>query len=192
MLPTATDTVTLPRQFTTLVEDVASHSPWLITHWGTQLAIGFRGDAAYHQRCFNWAHNHGVTLGSLHYPYDRSAPLAYIVVREKRNADDEVEVPSLTYLIAGLRAQFRTEIIMAKEIAPLAVRTILPDEPEVDDAVTVEEDLDDERIEALAAERATQFLKTHFLATSFLRHEPHSYAPVFETHEPAFDGADEE
>lgn len=72
----------------TLFQDVIENgSPWLISSWGENLALGFKGSPPYIQRCFNWAVNTGVVSKGARLNWFHEAvtgKLAYVCPKSRR------------------------------------------------------------------------------------------------------------
>ena len=67
----------------TLSQDIADNSPLLLSAYGLHLALGFKGSPDFIRRCYNWAINHGIAKGDLHWPFDKTGRLAYILVENR-------------------------------------------------------------------------------------------------------------
>jgi hypothetical protein len=140
---------------------------FVIAYWGAGLALGFKADprrplAAQEaiQRCFNWAVNTGVTKGGLSYVYDESA-IGYVCTTHED-------------IMKGLIAQFRAEIIMAREVPPLVDEW--PEDSEDGPVIEYDEPL----IESMATARAQAFLRDRVTYEPFLANTvTTSLAPVY-------------
>ncbi len=150
-----------------LVADLQANSPWLISSYGEHLALGFRGSPDFIQRCFSWAVNTQVIgLGAqLNWFYGRDGRLAYICPK------------SVDVILTGLRLQFRAEIIAAREV-PLLEDHTGDDEWEGDAETRLV--YDEERIAALASQRADAFMLEHTMRDSFVLDKLTSIAPTYE------------
>lgn len=146
----------------TLLEDVSLNEPFLLSSYGENLALGFKGTPDFIERCHNWAVNTGVIgLGqSLHWYYERvTGKLAYVC--PKNHAAIE----------RGLALQFRAEIIQAKEIPPLKEGWTEDDEFELE--------LDEKRVDALANQRAKTFMAENVIKDSFVLGRSQSVGDVY-------------
>lgn len=134
---------------------------FLLSFYGNSFALGFKGDNKFIQRCFNWAHNHSVTSGGLHWFYDHGGKLAYILIKSRED------------IIKGFAAQFRSDIIMGHEVPPLKDEM----NPRTLDYIL---EYDEEKIEKMALERAEKFFAERVELENFLSRIPFSLAPVYE------------
>lgn len=126
--------------------------------WGNGIAFGFKGDLDGINRCYNWASNMGVTHGRLHWLYDRES-IGYILTTNEA-------------LLKGLTMQFRGEIIMGKEIAPIKDYI-----DEVTDEVVLE--YNETMIDALARERAEIFVHEKIINDNFMSNSVNSLGPIY-------------
>lgn len=130
----------------------------MLASYGSNLALGFKGDPSFIERCFNWASNTGVLRpgAQLYWYYGEGGRLAYVCPK------------SLKAIKLGLFRQFQAEIILNKEV-PLKADHSRDDEwmeaNEGKDLPIVEHE--DYKIARLAAQRAGQFLKDHMIHDSF-------------------------
>lgn len=150
----------------TLIQDVTANSPFMLSTYGNNLALGFKGESSFIYRCFNWAVNTGVIgLGAqLNWYYEReTGRLAYVCPKNQ------------AAILAGLMLQFRAEIIGAKEIAP--IEDLYDDD---NGPILV---LDEEKIDALASQRASKFMIDHVIRDSFMLNRPASMGNVYSVSE---------
>lgn len=150
-----------------LIQDVQANTPWLISSYGENLALGFKGDPDFIERCYNWATNTGV-IGKgarLNWYYERiTGRLAYVC---PKNVD---------VILAGLKLQFRAEIIMAHEVSPLHDRT-QDDDWEGEGEMRI--GYDEDKIDSLAAQRADAFMRDHVIRDSFVLDKLTQTAPIY-------------
>lgn len=135
-----------------------SQVQYLQCWWGNGLALGFKGDPAAIERCYNWAVNTGVTRGRLLWLYDRES-IGYVYT----NHDD---------LMKGLLAQFRADVIMGREV-PL----LRDEENEETGEVTIE--YDEGAIDALVQARVTLFIAERLINENFMSSMSDSLAPIY-------------
>lgn len=147
----------------TLLDDATTNGQFLLTYWGNDLALGFRGEPDFIRRCHNWAVNHDLAKGELHWPFDKTGRLAYVLV-EGRDA-----------IARALAAQFYGEIVTSHEVPWVNDCTWNPE----DDTFT-EGEVDETAVAKLAASRAEAFLSEHVKTEPFLMKLPTSMAPTYE------------
>ena len=138
---------------------------YLLSFYGNSLALGFKGDNDFIRRSFNWAHNHEVTKGSLHWFYGDGGKLAYVLIKSRED------------IVSGFARQFRAEIIMNHEIPSLR------DEFDPENGESILE-YDEKKIDKLAQKRAEEFFAERVELENFLSRIPMSLAPVYEYHAP--------
>ncbi len=136
---------------------------WLISSYGENLALGFKGSPSFIRRCYNWAVNTSVIRRgqSLHWMYEAvTGKLAYICPQDAATIE------------RGLAAQFRVEIIQNREIAPLK------DEwnEEADERVL---ELDEAAIDRLALQRAQAFMRDRIVRDNFVLSRTSDVAPIY-------------
>ncbi len=136
---------------------------WLISSYGENLALGFKGSPSFIRRCYNWAVNTCV-IGrgqSLHWYYEAvTGKLAYVCPRD------------MAAIEAGLAAQFRAEIIQNREV-PL-LKDSWDDETE---SPVVE--FDEARIDAMASQRAKAFMTDRIVRDNFVLSRASDVAPIY-------------
>jgi len=149
----------------TLLSDCdATGGQFLLTHWGDSLALGFRGEPDFIRRCYNWAINRDVAKGELHWPFDKDGRLAYVLVENHAAIE------------RGLAEQFRDEIILTHEV-PWEREARWDNEADI----YFEGEVNQTKVDQLAAKRAADFMATHVTSEPFLLKLPTSLAPVYET-----------
>ncbi len=150
-----------------LVADVSANGPWLISSYGEHLALGFKGNADFIERCFSWAVNTQVIgLGAqLNWFYGRDGRLAYICPKSE------------DVILAGLRLQFRAEIIAAREVPPLEDHTADDEWAGSDEERIV---YNEAEIDALAGRRAAAFMADYVIRDSFVLDKLTQIAPTYE------------
>lgn len=143
----------------TLLQDVQNNGPFMLAHYGSNLALGFKGEPDFIRRCFNWAMNTGVirSAGQLSWYYEQdTGRLAYVCPK------------SMKAIKMGLFLQFQAEIILNKEIQ-LLVDHSRDDEwiEENKETVIPIVQHQDQKIARLAAKRVKEFMKDHVIFDSF-------------------------
>ncbi len=146
---------------------------FLLCWYGNGLALGFRGSSESVERCYNWCHSTGTARGALHHVYERSERgVSYVMVR------------SMDQLKAGLKAQFRAEAIMRREMTPLEDRYV--EAPDTDDEADLGVDTgpvltyDENRLDSRANQRAEDFLRDRIVYVNFLGAIPTSVATTYD------------
>lgn len=127
----------------------------MLAHYGSNLALGFKGEPDFIRRCFNWAMNTGVirSAGQLSWYYEQdTGRLAYVCPK------------SMKAIKMGLFLQFQAEIILNKEI-PLKNDRSKEENWEDSDLPLIEHQ--DQKIARLAAKRVKEFMKDHVIFDSF-------------------------
>lgn len=158
-------------KFPSLIDDLSNGFLYICAYGTRGSALGFRGDESFIERWFNWAKNRGVIsdLGKLIRPYPGQS-IAYIIAYD--DANDTEMSNGVNKIIAGLTAQFRSEIIMNGEIKPLC------------ECFSEEEgwsaEFDEETIGKLARERAQDFYQNHISREDFLKRYDEAVAPIYE------------
>ena len=143
----------------TLNED---QGDWLISSYGANLALGFKGTPDFIERCFNWAVNTGVVHKGqqLNWFYEAvTGKLAYVCPK------------SVAAIERGLALQFRAEIVQSREIPPLKEGWTEDDEWELE--------LDETKIEDLARARARAFMAERLIRDNFVIARPQSVGTVY-------------
>lgn len=130
------------------------------SRWGPTLAFGFRGEPDFIRRVSNWINNTGLSKGTPRWVFGMEKRFGYVIVKDK------------AAISSALAAQFRAEIIMAKEVPPLVDRW----DDETESPVI---EYDESRIDALAAARAAQFMEERVVKDSFLQSSNTGLAPVY-------------
>lgn len=160
MAPTGPQPANLFRQtkFLKLVEETGE---FLISYYGAQMALGFKGDLNFIRRCYNWAENTGVVGkgASLHWFYDENGKMAYVCP------------PTKEHIRNGLILQFRAEIIYEQEVKPLR------EEWSDDNGLMIE--YDEVAVESLAAQRADDFIANRLVPDCFLVNNPRNIGHVY-------------
>ncbi len=136
---------------------------WLISSYGENLALGFKGSPSFIRRCHNWAVNTCVINRgqSLHWYHEAvTGKLAYVCPRDMAAIEN------------GLAAQFRIEIILAQEV-PL-LKNGWDDETEWP---VVE--YDEAAIERLARQRAQTFMRDRIVRDNFVLSRCSDIATVY-------------
>lgn len=144
---------------TTLNQDAGD---WLISSYGANLALGFKGTPDFIERCFNWAVNTGVVHKGQRLCWFHEAvtgKLAYVCPK------------SIAAIERGLALQFRAEIVLSREIPPLK------EEWTEDDEFVLE--LDEERLDELAGQRAKVFMAERLIRDSFVLGRPQGVGEVY-------------
>ncbi len=140
----------------TLTEDLIAHGPWLVSSWGENLALGFKGPTSYIERSFNWATNTGVIGRGARLCWYHEAvtgKLAYVCPKSRRA------------IKRGVLLQIAAEIRLSREVPLLA------DHSKDDDWDGPPEDMivwDDYRIYKAASKRANAFMDEHVIRDSFI------------------------
>ena len=142
---------------------------FLLSIWGGGLALGFKGDRASVERCYNWAHNTRVTHGRLKWLYHPDAGIGYVFVRSH---DD---------LKNGLIAQFRAEAILKHEVIYIRNEWQLDAEG---DEVDVLLEYDEAHLLRLATARAEAFMDDQIVNESFMSGRSTGLAPVYNAYLP--------
>lgn len=146
----------------TLIQDCQNNHPMLLSSYGNNLALGFKGEPDFIERCYNWTVNTGV-IGKgarLTWYYERfTGRLAYVCPKSKEA------------IIKGLILQFAAEIIQSREIPPLK------DIYKEDIGPILE--LDEIAIEKLASSRAELFMLEHVVQDDFVLNRPASLGEVY-------------
>lgn len=137
---------------------------FMLALWGAGLALGFKGEASAIERCYNWAANTRVTRGELKWLYSADAGIGYVYVACR---DD---------LIAGLVAQFRAELIMARAIPPLKDEWLLDEDG---DEIAHLLEYDETQLAALAGAKATRFLDEKLVHENFTGGRLPDLAPIY-------------
>lgn len=135
---------------------------WLLSSYGLNLALGFKGTPEFIQRCFSWATNTGVIHKgqSLNWYYEAvTGKIAYVCPKD------------VAAIERGLALQFRAEIIMNREIAPLKEGWTENDEWELE--------YDEPAIERLAGQRARQFMEERVVRDNFVLGWPQDVGTVY-------------
>jgi hypothetical protein len=127
---------------------------FLLSFYGRNLALGFRGPKDFVERGGNMAYNSGMTNGRLHWLHNT---LGYILTDEER-------------LMKGLKRHFYGEIIMNGEVPHLKC--------EVNDE-GVEIEYDEPYLNKLAEERARAFREDHIESLNFMMYHAASLAPIY-------------
>lgn len=138
----------------------AETGKFYLSRWGPTLAFGFRGEPDFIRRISNWANNTGVSKGETRWVYGMSNQFGYVITKDRAT------------ILRGLAVQFRAEIIASKEIPPLVDRW----DDETESPVL---EYDENRIDALAAARAAQFMEERVVKDSFLQSASTGLAPVY-------------
>jgi hypothetical protein len=142
-----------------LIED---QGDWLISSYGANIALGFKGDPGFIERCYNWAVNTGVVHKGQRLCWFHEAvtgKLAYVCPK------------SVAAIERGLALQFRAEIIQSREIPPLKEGWT------EDDELILE--LDEARIDELAGRRAKAFMAERLIRDSFVLGRPQGVGDVY-------------
>ncbi len=145
---------------TGLASDVGE---WLISSYGENLALGFKGSPSFIRRCYNWAVNTCVINRgqSLHWYHEAvTGKLAYVCPRD------------IAAIEQGLAAQFRVEIIQSREV-PL-LKDGWNDETE---SPVIE--FDEARISVLASARARAFMADRIVRDNFVLSRCSEVAAVY-------------
>lgn len=124
---------------------------WLISSYGENLALGFKGSTDFIRRCYNWAANTGVIHKGQKLNWFHEAVtgrLAYVCPK------------SVEQILAGLTLQFQAEIIQSREVLPLKEGWTEDDEWVLE--------LDEIKVEDLARARARAFMEERVVRDSFV------------------------
>ncbi len=160
---------------TNLISDVENHNPFLLSVYGANYALGFKGDSSFINRCYNWATNTGVVHkgARLLWYYEKdTGRLAYVCPK------------SVSKIIEGLKLQFRAEIIASREIPPLRDELVESEDEAVEPVYHLE--FDETGIEKLSAQRADEFMSAHVMKDNFVLDRPVSIAPIYAFHTPFY------
>jgi hypothetical protein len=143
-----------------LIHDVTHNGRMAISFYGRKFCISFRGERDFIDRCFALCVNRGISgIGArLRFPFGVSAKFAYAVTRSK------------DHLLNGLAEQFRSEIIMNREVAPLSETW--------NEDCGYDVQFDEKTIGALAMSRAIGFMDNHIEHDDFMSKIPKS-GPVY-------------
>lgn len=134
---------------------------FLLSYYGAQMALGFKGDLAFINRCFSWAENTGV-IGrgaGVHWFYGVDGKLGYVCPPDKAT------------IRKGLIAQFRTEIIQSNRVAK--IRDIWSEEEGLDI------EYNEEAVNQLAEQKADEFMAIRIKHDCFLATDPKNIAPIY-------------
>lgn len=136
---------------------------WLISSYGENLALGFKGSPSFIRRCYNWAVNTCVIHRgqSLHWYHEAvTGKLAYICPRD------------VAAIERGLAVQFRAEIIQNREVP------LLKDgwNDETEEPVI---EYDEPAIDQLAGGRARAFMAERIVRDNFVLGRPSDVAPIY-------------
>lgn len=134
---------------------------FLISYYGAQMALGFKGPLDFIRRCHNWAENTCV-IGkgaSLHWFYGEDGNMAYICPQTRED------------IHRGLVSQFRAEIIRDKEVP------LLKNEYDEDSGWDIE--FDEAEIEKLAIQRADDFINNRIKQDYFLVNDPKNIGYIY-------------
>ena len=151
-----------------LIPDIEQNYPWMLSSYGSNLALGFKGTPDFIARCFNWAVNTGVVGpgGQLIWYYEaETGRLAYICPK------------SLRAIKRGLYLQFQAEIILGKEVPVKKDRSKDEEWHENPEGDLLE--FHDWQIARLAGKRVKMFMKNHIVKDSFFLRFPESVGNVF-------------
>lgn len=150
------------RRFSFAVKSIADEKgDFLLSYYGAQMALGFKGDLAFIRRCYNWAENSGV-IGkgaSLHWFYDEDGKMAYVCP------------PTKDHIRNGLIAQFRAEIIHNSDVIPI--------KKEWDDENGLTLEYDESQVESLAVQRADDFIANRIKPDSFMAYNPRNIGHIY-------------
>lgn len=132
---------------------------FLVSRWGSNLALGFKGDKSFIERSHAWAINTGLSQGELKWVYGVGGKIAYVTVKSREKIKKAVTM------------QIRADIISDKEVP------LLPDEidPKTGSTSIV---FNDPVIDSLAAERAERFMEK-IEDQPFLEDRHTGLAPVY-------------
>lgn len=149
--------------FVRLRDDVPANGRLYISSHGNGYALAFKGGRDFIDRWHNWAINSGVVASTRLYWYlgdCNTGRLAHICVKSK------------DVIVNALAAQFRWELIRDREVPPL-VDTVDPDTEER----TLE--YDEEKLDAIARQRAVQFMAERITVDATILVEPKDVAQVY-------------
>lgn len=141
--------------------------------YSSGIALLFEGDEDFIQRWYNWAVNTGL-LGSLsrlnRWAHPRGS-VGYVIIRAKWFTDpvsrETTRYEPMEQIQNALTAQFRAEMIMNREIAPLQDRWS-------DETCEYTLEYDEVRLARESRARAAAFLDTHFKRSGgILNNVPH-------------------
>ncbi len=134
---------------------------FLLSHYGSEggLALAFRGDRSFRERCYNWAYNCGATNGALHPFYEESGNFSYICIKD------------VATLNKALVLQFANEIRLAKEVP------LLQDSWDEDTGAVIE--YNEPAIDRLARQRADSFLADKIVLENFQYRHITTCAPIY-------------
>lgn len=162
------------KPFTPTVTSIMDETgEFLISYYGAQMALGFKGPLDFIRRCHNWVENTCV-IGkgaSLHWFYGEDGNMAYVCPQSKED------------IRRGLILQFRAEIITNKEIPLL--------KSEYDEEIGLTIEYDEEKIEALAAQRADYFMENRIKHDYFLANDPKNIGHIYNYSPQSFSSSDE-
>lgn len=157
---------------TRLLDELSDANQFLLTFYGSKLALGFRGAPSFIERCFNLAYNTGMTNGRLHWlsqGINQRRALGYVVIGSKREKGGEVLSPE-ERLVRGLQNQFYQELRANGDITPLK-----PYDCETGEGP----DYDEAELEARSKRLAEEFRATRIVAECFLEPPERSMAQVY-------------
>lgn len=149
--PTTDTMLSTPSTYgSSLIDDVRENGAIYLTFTGCKFALGFKGDPSFLQRCFNLCMNRGIVgpIARLRLPFGPCGRFAYVVTQSKKR------------IARGLAEQFRSEIIMAREVEPLSESVGEDGEYDVQWNEPV--------IAAMAEERARAFMEDHVENDDFI------------------------
>jgi len=151
----------------TFTEDILDNYPLSICFYGKGMALGFRGNKNFVNRCLNWAVNSGATKhnAELQSSYYGDSYIEYVLCPKKDK------------FLNALKEQFVHEIILNNEVPPL-----IPFMAAEEDSDAIEAVYDDEAIENLAARRVEAFMHNEdcVVLEQFMTKNHVSIGPVYE------------
>lgn len=160
------------------LRDELENGEFLLCPFGRAYSFGFHGPPDFIWRAYAFCQNRSIISRSatLHWFHGANGPLAYVITTKER-------------ILAGLKSQFRGEIVTNREV-PL-IRDEWLDGEEDNDPCVHRLEIDEEKVNSLAAERAYHFLTYDIINDPLMMTRASGIAPVYEVREERGEGIEE-